>query len=516
MAEPASVTVNGVQTEPMASKSVHPMRILLTLTGIILLVNYVEMMVFPAMPTLQAYFTTSPTTISWIISAFLIVGSILSPLFGRLGDSHGKKRMLLISLAFYISGVAMAGFSTSVSMLIFSRALQGIGFSAFPLGIAIVADVFPREKLAFAQGIMSATYGIGAASGLVIGSYVVQDFGWRWAFHSALIISAILFLIILAVLPKEGARTGEKMDYVGIPFLMLGATGILLYITEGPTLGWNSPDNLVFLAAGIPLAFMFFLIESRKANPLVRVGDLRIRNVFISNMLAVIAGILLQMPALGIMYLARSPSPSGFGLSVVSAGLIIAPGAIAAVVFGPFTGLMTGKQGPKPVLLVGASLLILSLGSMLLFRQTVLYLTVEAVGMWMGLVAIFVPLFNMIVVALPPERRAVGIGMNVMFRNFGGALGPAVASSLMASYSAPLIIEQSGHAVTGPILFPTATAYNLIFTVSLILVALIVILSLSSKNYSFGKVRAASAKIGNRMIMGVKEEAMNRHEECSE
>ena len=96
--------------------------------------------------------------------------------------------MFLIALAFYIFGVGIAGFSPSIYFLIFSRAVQGVGFAIIPLGLAIVTDVFPKEKVATAQGIISATFAIGASAGLVIGSYVVQDLGWQYAFHTAVIL----------------------------------------------------------------------------------------------------------------------------------------------------------------------------------------------------------------------------------------------------------------------------------------------------------------------------------------
>ena len=153
----------------------YPIKVLLTITAVSLLVNYVETMVIPGVPTIQKDFAASETIASWVTSAFLIVGAAVAPLFGKLGDIYGKKKILLIVLTFYIVGVGLAGFSNSIYMLILSRAIQGIGFAIVPLGLALIADIFPREKVATAQGIISGTFAIGAAAGLVIGAYVVQD-----------------------------------------------------------------------------------------------------------------------------------------------------------------------------------------------------------------------------------------------------------------------------------------------------------------------------------------------------
>ena len=148
------------------------------------------------MPAIQKDFSSTPTIASWITSAFLIVGSAVAPLFGKLGDTYGKKRTVLISLTFYTFGVGIAGFSPSIYFLLFSRAVQGVGFAIVPLGLAIITDTFPREKIAAAQGIISGTFAIGAAAGLILGSEVVQDFGWQYAFHSAFVLSIVLFVLV--------------------------------------------------------------------------------------------------------------------------------------------------------------------------------------------------------------------------------------------------------------------------------------------------------------------------------
>ncbi|HEV2390103.1 MAG TPA: MFS transporter, partial [Nitrososphaerales archaeon] len=189
------------------------LRALLAMVGVALLLNYVETMVIPGAPTIQKDFGTTASTVSWITSAFLIVGSAVSPLMGKLGDSYGKKRMFLVALVFYTAGVGLAGFSPSIYFLIAARAVQGIGFAIVPLALAIIAETFPRERMAAAQGIVSATFAIGAAAGLVVGAYIVEDFGWQWAFHSAFVASIALFVLVSRVLPAGNPGTGRKVNY---------------------------------------------------------------------------------------------------------------------------------------------------------------------------------------------------------------------------------------------------------------------------------------------------------------
>jgi MFS family permease len=251
--------------------STNPTRILLALTGVALLVNYVETMVIPGVPTIQKDFGTTATIASWITTAYLIVGSAVAPLFGKLGDIHGKKKMFLISLVFYMAGVGLAGFSPSIYFLLFARGLQGIGFAIVPLSIAIITDIFPRERVAVAQGIISGTFAIGAAAGLVIGSFVVQDLGWQYAFHTALVLSIILFLVTSRILQKDVVRAiSEVVDYAGAAILMIGVTLVLVYITEGPALGWLSSDELLLVILGVSFTIGFFFFEERRENPLMR------------------------------------------------------------------------------------------------------------------------------------------------------------------------------------------------------------------------------------------------------
>src|SRR5579864_1991753 len=280
--------------KPKVNASPSPTRILLVLTGVALLVNYVETMVIPGVPTIQKDFATTATIASWITSAYLIVGSAVSPLFGKLGDIYGKKKMFLLSLVFYMIGVGLAGFSPSIYFLLLARALQGVGFAIIPLGLAIITEVFPRDRVAVAQGIISGTFAIGAAIGLVLGSYVVQDLGWQYAFHTALILSFVLFAVAAKVLKNDIAKGISKaVDYLGAAILMAGVTLMLVYVTEGPTLGWLSLEEMGFLAPGLALTLFFFFFENRKANPLMRLGLLRIRNVLVANLIGLVSGIIM-------------------------------------------------------------------------------------------------------------------------------------------------------------------------------------------------------------------------------
>ena len=240
----------------------YPIRALAILTASLLLISYVETMVLPGIPTIVKDLSTTTTIGSWITSIVLLVGAVVSSTFGKLGDLYGKKKMMLVALAFYTVGVSIAGFSTSIYFLLFARAIQGVGLAMLPLALAFLTDIFPKERLATAMGIIVGAGAISTSLGLVLGSYVIQDLGWRYAFHIAAILSVIVFVAVIAVIKRDVSRTKCKIDYVGALLLSLGIALVLIYTTEGSALGWFSLEELAFLIPGLSLIISFFYAET--------------------------------------------------------------------------------------------------------------------------------------------------------------------------------------------------------------------------------------------------------------
>jgi len=466
--------------------SSHQLRALLVMVGTALLLNYVETMVIPGIPKIQAGFSTptnviSSSVVSWITSAFLIVGSAVSPLFGKLGDSYGKKRMFLIALGFYTAGVGLAGFSPSVEFLIISRAIQGIGFAIVPLALAIIAETFPKERIATAQGIVSATFAIGAALGLIIGAYIVQELGWQWAFHSAFVLSIVLFVVVWSVLPTGSPGTRVHVDYETILLLMGGISLVLLYLTEGPYQGWYSGYELAALGAGLAMTIGFFVAESRRVNPLIQLTLLRIRNVFVANGVGILSGIGMFTLFFAMVYYTELPAPYGLGLDVLSAGLTMAPATVVMLVAGPGLGRLTARAGPKPTMLLGGLIAIAGFSLFVFNRATTNDVVFDMAVSLCGAVGIIIPIVNMISISLPRENVATGLGLNTMLRNIGGAAGPVIATTIMNSYSKTITTP------LGVMSFPTSTAFDYIFYFGIAAMAAVFVTALFAKNYVFRK-----------------------------
>ncbi|MEM3777309.1 MAG: MFS transporter, partial [Metallosphaera sp.] len=453
------------------------------LLSVSLLVNYVETMVVPAVPKIQQDFSTTETLVAWVTSAFTIVGAVVSPIFGKLGDIYGKRRMFLLSMGFYTVAVVMAGFSPNIYFLIAARALQGLGFAVFPLSLAIITDVLPPEMIATAQGIISGTMGIGTALGLVVGAFIDQDLGWQYAFHIAFVISLLLFFLAVKMVPHTGVRKKATIDYVGFSTLTAGVTLILIYLTQESSWGWFSLQSLSLLIPGIAFLGAFGWYEPRAKSPVIELRLLKIRNVLAANIAGLVSGIMILALFYGIIYYTQLPHPFGLDLDVISAGLTLAPSTLVMFIIGPLLGRLINKIGPKPILAIGSLVMMLGFYMLIVNRSTPSDVTIDSMVGMVGLLCLMIPIVNMISVSLPQEDRGVGIGMNTLIRNIGSAVGPVITTSIMSSYQGAFVLPFDGTYMVE--ILPSSTAFDLIFTVGIAMAVLNLVIAMTVRNYRF-------------------------------
>ena len=197
-------------------------RTLLPLAGAALAYSLAQTMVIPALPELQAEFHANPADATWLLTAFLLTSSVATPLLGRLGDMHGKERWLLISLAIFGVGSLIAALGGSLAVLITGRAVQGAGGAIFPLAIGIIRDEFPRERVAPAIGTVSAMFGIGGGTGLVLAGLFVDHGSISWIFWLSVVTTALAALATWLWVPESPVRVRARIDWVG---------GVLLSLT---------------------------------------------------------------------------------------------------------------------------------------------------------------------------------------------------------------------------------------------------------------------------------------------
>ncbi len=484
--------------------------VLALLAAMAMMVTYVETMVLPAFKQfLSFYFGSLPTTadatiVAWILSAYLVIGTVATPVFGKLGDKYGKKRMLLVVMAVYAAAVSIAGFtpdlgnalgmarSSQIYLLIGARAVQGVGMAMFPLAFAMIPENFPAQRVGTAQGVVAAMFAIGAAVGLALGGWVAQTFGWQFTYHT-IVPFAIGLPIVAAVRLHESPHLHPApIDIPGISSLGAALAMFLLAITEGTTWGWGNVTAVhagpvpwgvpeFFVAAAVALGF-FLVWEGRTPYPFVSSKAVHERNILVSNVNGLFAGMTMFLSFVTLVVLNEDPFAPGFNLSEFQFGLVALPSALGMLAFGPVLGYASSRLGPKPVMTLGFTLASAASIALVFFHGSVLELAVLAIPVQVGVVAVFISMTNVIV--LTAERHELGVqtGINQTFRTLGTAVGPVMATTIMASF---LVAYQPAPPPAPTLHIYTDASFVSVFVVMAVLAAFGGLLSLALRNFRF-------------------------------
>ncbi len=467
----------------------HTTLTLATITAVVVVGDYVEAMLLPAIPVIQTEFSTTAPVAAWITSILLILGTASTPLFGKLADIHGKKKVFLMALGVYSVGLALAGLSPSIYALLLARALQAPGLALGPLAFAMVTDLFPKERQAYAQGVIGGAVAVSTSAGLVLGSYTLQSLGWRDGFFTVLAASVVLFALGAAVLKESPVIGRKKVDYLGASTLCGGILLVLLYGTQGTSLGWFSMAALAFLVPGLVLTGGFIAVERNSPYPVIQLHLLRARNVLVANLVRIVGGVSTFLFFYAFVYYAEYPQPYGLGLDILHTGITLAPATLVVLVIAPLAGKLMPKVGPKPLMIVGALVTMAGFLMCIVRRSSAVDFALDTVVAYAGWGIVILPSVNMISVSLPKEQAAVGLGINSMLGTLGQSFGPVISTAVLASYAEPLIRVVNGHAtVVGQV--ASSAAFDLIFGIATAVTFGIVVLGLLAKNYTFpGAIR---------------------------
>ncbi|NVI89572.1 MFS transporter [Actinomadura sp. BRA 177] len=209
--------------------------------------------------------------LSWVVTAYLLAATSSTPLWGKLGDQYGRKRLFQASIVIFLIGSALCGLSQDMFELIVFRALQGLGGGGLMvLVVAIVGDVVPPRERGRYQGLFGAVFGVSSVCGPLLGGWFVDNLSWRWVFYINLPIGVLALFVIAAVLPKTGERERHRIDYLGTLLIVGWAVGLVLMTTWGGTrYDWTSGPILGLLAGSIVLIVLWVLVERRAAEPIM-------------------------------------------------------------------------------------------------------------------------------------------------------------------------------------------------------------------------------------------------------
>src|SRR6202042_3378398 len=188
---------------------------------------------------------------SWVVTSYLLASTIITALAGRLGDLFGRKVVFQAAVIFFVAGSVLCGLSQSMAMLVGARALQGIGGGAITVtATALIGEVIPLRDRGRYQGALGAVFGVTTVIGPLLGGYFTDHLTWRWAFWINVPVSIVVFFVAAAAIPSLTTRAKPVIDYAGILFVGLGATGLTLATSwGGTTYPWISPTIIGLFAA---------------------------------------------------------------------------------------------------------------------------------------------------------------------------------------------------------------------------------------------------------------------------
>jgi EmrB/QacA subfamily drug resistance transporter len=392
-----------------------------------------QSLVIPVLPAIQAGLHTSQSTVTWVLTAYLLSASIFTPIIGRLGDQLGKERMLVVALVALTLGSLLSALAPSIPVMLVGRVIQGAGGGVVPLAFGIIRDEFPKDKVPGAIGVVAALAAAGVGIGLVLAGPIVEALDYHWLFWIPAILLAVTCVAAKVVVPASPVRAPGRLRWRAAALLSGWLVALLVPISEAPSWGWGSSRVLGLLAVAVVLAAAWVLVETRSSHPLIDMHMMRIPAVWTTNLVAFLFGVgMYAVFAFLPEFLQTAPSAGyGFGVSITHSGLILLPMSVMMFAFGTASGPLTVRFGGKAVLLAGSTIAVAPFVLLVVAHaaQWQIVLAMSLLGAGFGLA--FAAMSNLIVEGVPPAQTGVASGMNANIRTIGGSLGAAVMSSIV-------------------------------------------------------------------------------------
>jgi len=372
--------------------------------------------------------------LSWVVVAYLLASTVSTPLWGKLGDLHGRKIYFLWAIVIFVFGSILCGFAQNMMELIAFRALQGLGGGGLMVGAqAVIADVVaPRERGRY-SGLFGAVFGAATVLGPLLGGFIVEYLSWRWIFFVNVPFGIIALVVTVAALPNAGTRQSHVIDYAGILTLTIAASSFILFTSlGGSSFGWGTWKSLALFGAGVVFTVAFIMIERRSPEPVLP-PSLFANRVFSS---ASAIGFVVGFAMFGAMTFlplyfqdvhGASPTNSGLRLLPMMVGLFSASIIVGQLVvrgwrYRPFPILGTA------VMTVGIGLL----GTIGVTTSTLLtgvYMLILGIGIGLVMQILITAVQNAV---NPADVGAATAGSN-FFRSIGGSFGTAVFGAIFSN-----------------------------------------------------------------------------------
>ncbi|MFC8359897.1 MFS transporter [Streptomyces griseorubiginosus] len=401
------------------------------------LMAVMQTVVVPLLPDLPRLTHSSAAAVSWMVTATLLAGAVLTPVLGRAGDMYGKRKVLTASLVLMTVGSVMCALSSDITVLIAARALQGAAASVVPLSISILRDELPPERRGSAVAMMSSTVGIGAALGLPLAAMVVQYADWHTMFWITSALGALGVTAVTWAVRESPVRRPGRFDLWGALGLAVGLVSLLLGVSQGGQWGWGSPRVLgLFLGSAAVLALWWWR-QLRTEQPLVDLRLVTRPRVGLSHVAALLTGFAFYANSLVTAQLVQAPKATGYGLglSIVATGLCLLPGGVTMLLFSPLSARISTARGPRVTLALGAAVIACGYALRIADSRDLWMVILGATVVSTGTTLAYSALPTLILRAVPAEQTASANGVNVLMRTIGQAASSAAVAAVLVHHT---------------------------------------------------------------------------------
>ena len=490
---------------PPEQISFNAWKTILILSGTIVIFLYLNTAMSPALPSIQKDFDVSSSVASWVMTAYMVCGAVMTVIMGRLSDIVGAKKMLMIMMICFTVGTILAPFSPNISTLLAFRVLQGIAVASTPISTKLIRDQVPRTKFPIGMSIYLAAYSGGMALGAVLGPVVAAGAGWQGNFYMIAPIAVVLLFVSWKFIHADESKKvheheyvekeaqsdistttkakKRRLDFMGIVTLTVTLVSFLVAITFSGSIATNLMAFVTPLVIGVIFLVLFLIVEKRVKPPLVNLKLVFHPVIFTGNISMLMFGILQYFVITGIPQLGSSPPPSGLGLDPIHTGLLQLAFGLSMMIFGPVFGLMVAKRkGLNIKLLVpGVGITAISFLLLLLFHST--SQGINGSLFIFGMAGALLPqtIINTIIAFTPREYTGISSAITNMMRIVGGAIGPVITTVILASATISITVDNVEKS------YPDPVTYNILFGLGLAMTIACVVLGFRMKHLAIMK-----------------------------
>ncbi|MGW6459066.1 MFS transporter [Streptomyces sp. NPDC055078] len=403
------------------------------LVGAVVGFTLVESLVAPALPHIQRGVGASLASIAWIFTGVLLMGAVSVPVVARLADIRDKRPLFIGVVSISAVGVLVAALADSVLQLTIGHALQGVGLGLIPLSVAIIRDTQPESRVRGANGLIIGASALAMVAGLLIAGPLLERLHYSWLYWLAFAVLAPVAICSRWALPPCPPTQEGRLDVPGAVLLAGSLTALLVGVTKAPSWGWTSPGFLALEAVAVLGLIAFCAVESRTEHPLIRLR-LGGRPVAVVCLVSFVIGYVTSAIHIVIPTISDSPRITGYGLEAdaTTAGLLLLPLGVTALVAAPLTGRLERLLGARGVMALSGIAIVGACAVLFSARQGAAALAVSSGLLGIGIGWGLTQAMNTVAIEIPAARVASVTGLAFVLKSVGGTLGGQISASVLA------------------------------------------------------------------------------------